>query len=153
MGETEKKTDISGLNDRAETFQAQEAPEGLFSDETIGSLMEKCEELTQEIYSEEDRLERFMLETGGSSDASDRIQDNIDSLREMLAEAEKHLQVLSDAQEEEAFAPEKKAMDGHKNTGRASVKKKLAEKKAEVAMGKTHKKENERKSPGLGMEK
>lgn len=29
-----------------------------------------------------DRLERFMLETGGESHASDRIQENIDSLRQ-----------------------------------------------------------------------
>ena len=45
--------------------------------ETIGSLMQDCEELSQQISDERERLERFMLETGGASDASDRIQRNI----------------------------------------------------------------------------
>ena len=49
-------------------------PENQTSTETIGSLMAECEGLAQQIDSEKDRLERFMLETGGSSDASDRIQ-------------------------------------------------------------------------------
>ena len=56
--------------------------------ETIGSLMQDCEELSQQISDERERLERFMLETGGASDASDRIQRNIDSLEETLAAAE-----------------------------------------------------------------
>lgn len=86
--------------------------------ETIGSLMEQCEELTQYIVSERDRLERFMLETGGESDASDRIQMNIDSAEDSLAEAEKRLQALFDAQEKEAFAPKEKAMNENRNTGK-----------------------------------
>lgn len=120
--------------------------------ETIGSLMEQCEELTQYIDSERDRLERFMLETGGESDASDRIQANIDKAENSLAEAENRLQALFDAQEREAFAPEAKAVDENRNIkGRESVKKRLAEKKAETAMRKPQGKE--RKSPGMDMEK
>ncbi len=120
--------------------------------ETIGSLMEQCEELTHYIDSERDRLERFMLETGGESDASDRIQANIDKAENSLAEAENRLQALFDAQEREAFAPEAKAADENRNTkGRESVKKRLAEKKAETAMRKPQGKE--RKSPGRDMEK
>ena len=120
--------------------------------ETIGSLMEQCEELTQYIDTERDRLERFTLETGGESDASDRIQANIDKAKNSLAEAENRLQVLFDAQEKEAFAPEEKAVDKNRNTkGRTSVKKRLAEKKAETAMRKPQGKE--RKSPGMDMEK
>lgn len=122
--------------------------------ETIGSLMEQCEELTQYIDSERDRLERFMLETGGESDASDRIQMNIDRAGDSLAEAEKRLQALFDAQEKEAFAPKEKAMDENRNTGkRASVKKRLVEKKAEIAKRKPPEKEKGRKSPGMDMEK
>lgn len=122
--------------------------------ETIGSLMAECEELAQQIDSEKERLERFMLETGGESDASDRIQKNIDSLQDALATAENRLQALFDAQEKEAFEPEKKAADKHKNAmGRTSVKKRLAEKKAEIAMGKPQGKEKGRKSPGMDMEK
>ena len=104
------------------------------TDETIGSLMAECEGLAQQIDSEKDRLERFMLETGGASDASDRIQESIDSLKEMLSGAEGRLQALYDRQEAEAFAPAGKATDGPGNMDeRASVKKRLAEKKAEAA--------------------
>ena len=105
--------------------------------ETIGSLMEQCGELTQYIDSERGRLERFMLETGGESDASERIQVGIGRAEKLLAEAENRLQVLLDAQEREAFAPEEKAVEGNRNTkGRTSMKKSLAEKKAEAAMRK-----------------
>ena len=120
--------------------------------ETIGSLMEQCGELTQYIDSERGRLERFMLETGGESDASERIQVGIGRAEKLLAEAENRLQVLLDAQEREAFAPEEKAVEGNRNTkGRTSMKKSLAEKKAEAAMRKPHRKE--RKSPGMDMER
>ena len=71
--------------------------------ETIGSLMQDCEELSQQISDERERLERFMLETGGASDASDRIQRNIDSLEETLAAAEGRLQALFDARQSAAF--------------------------------------------------
>ena len=81
--------------------------------ETIGSLMEQCEELTQYIDNEKDRLERFMLETGGESDKSDRIQENIDRAKNSLAEAENRLQALFDAQEREAFAPKAKVVDNN----------------------------------------
>lgn len=120
--------------------------------ETIGSLMEQCGELTQYIDSERGRLERFMLETGGESNASERIQVGIGRAEKLLAEAENRLQVLLDAQEREAFAPEEKAVEGNRNTkGRTSMKKSLAEKKAEAAMRKPHGKE--RKSPGMDMER
>lgn len=133
---------------------AQEAPESQFSGETIGSLMAECAELTQQIESEKDRLERFMLETGGASDASDRIQANIDSLQSTLEAAENRLQMLFDAQEREAFAPEKKPADRQKNTKeRTSVIRKLAEIKEEIKMGKHNDVTKERKSPNRGMEK
>lgn len=132
----------------------QAIPENQTSTETIGSLMAECEELTQQIDSEKERLERFMLETGGSSDASDRIQKNIDSLEDTLAAAEGRLQALFDAQEAEAFAPEKTAIGKPEpDKGRVSVKKNLAEKKAETAMRKPPEKDKGRKSPGIGMEK
>ena len=93
----------------------QSQPSEAYPGDTIGSLMAECEELSQQIDSEKDRLERFMLETGGASDASDRIQENIDSLQDMLTSAEGRLQALNDAQEREAFAPEKET------AGRTSV--------------------------------
>ena len=62
MDEVERKTDKAGSQ---------------HSVETIGSLMAECGELAQQIDSEKERLERFMLETGGASDASDRIQAGI----------------------------------------------------------------------------
>lgn len=65
--------------------------------ETIGSLMAKCEELDQQINNEKDRLER--LETGGASDAPDRIQKNIDSLEKELTKTNNRLQKLFDAQD------------------------------------------------------
>ena len=74
-------------------------PSEAYPGETIGSLMAECEELEQYIASEKDRLERFMLETGGASDASDRIEERIDALKDMLAAAEGRLQALFDAQE------------------------------------------------------
>lgn len=138
MDEIEKKTDISG---------------GL-STETIGSLMAECEELTQQIDSEKERLERFMLETGGASDASDRIQENIDSLNDSLTAAESRLQALFDAQEKEAFSPERQAeARAETATERVSVKKNLAEMKAKAATRNLPEKEKGRKSPSMNMEK
>ena len=128
-------------------------PEEQPATETIGSLMAECEELAQQIDSEKDRLERFMLETGGESDASDRIQEGIDGLKDMLTEAENRLQALFDELEKEAFAPEKQEGKQKTAAGRGSVKKRLAEKKAEVSMGKPHDKEKGRKRPGMDMEK
>lgn len=103
--------------------------------------MAECEELEQYIASEKDSLERFMLETGGASDASDRIEERIAILKDMLASAEGRLQVLCDEQEREAFAPEKEA------AGRASVIKDLAERKA--ATQKPPEMKKERHSPGM----
>ena len=120
----------------------QSQPSEAYPGETIGSLMAKCEELEQYIGGEKDRLERFMLETGGASDASDRIQENIDSLQDMLTSAEGRLQALNDAQEREAFAPEKEA------AGRTSVIKDLAERKA-AATQKPPEMKKERHSPGM----
>lgn len=118
--------------------------------ETIGSLMAECEGLTQRIYDEKDRLERFMLETGGASDASDRIQAGIDSLESTLTAAESRLQALLDAQEREAFAPEKTAAaKPEKATERTSVKKRLAEKKAEAAKREPPQKHKEKKHPSM----
>jgi chromosome segregation ATPase len=120
--------------------------------ETIGSLMQDCEELSQQISDERERLERFMLETGGASDASDRIQRNIDSLEETLAAAEGRLQALFDAQEREAFAPDKEAAEKQHTAGeRASVIKELAERKAGTAERKPPMQKQERKSPGMDM--
>lgn len=117
-------------------------PSEAYPGDTIGSLMAECEELSQQIDSEKDRLERFMLETGGASDASDRIQENIDSLQDMLTSAEGRLQALNDAQEREAFAPEKEA------AGRTSVIKDLADRKA-AATQKPPEMKKERHSPGM----
>ena len=114
-------------------------PSEAYPGDTIGSLMAECEELSQQIDSEKDRLERFMLETGGASDASDRIEERIAILQDMLASAEGRLQVLNDAQEREAFAPEKE---------RASVIKALAERKA-AATQKPPEMKKERHSPGM----
>ena len=114
-------------------------PSEAYPGDTIGSLMAECEELSQQIDSEKDRLERFMLETGGASDASDRIEERIAILQDMLASAEGRLQVLNDAQEREAFAPEKE---------RASVIKDLAERKA-AATQKPPEIKKERHSPGM----
>ena len=122
--------------DQRQPLAAQETP---YPDDTIGSLMAECEELSQQIDSEKDRLERFMLETGGASDASDRIEERIAILQDMLASAEGRLQVLNDAQEREAFAPEKE---------RASVIKDLAERKA-AATQKPPEMKKERQSPGM----
>lgn len=145
--------DTSGLEHKKGTDHAQAAPGGQPPVETIGSLMAERDELTQQLYDEMERLERFMLETGGSSDASNRIQAGIDSLEETLTETEGRLQALLDAQEQEAFAPEKKAVENPKGTReRTSVKQKLAEKKAEVEMKNPPEKKKERKSPGRGME-
>lgn len=122
--------------DQRQPLAAQETP---YPDDTIGSLMAECEELEQYIASEKDSLERFMLETGGASDASDRIEERIAILQDMLASAEGRLQVLNDAQEREAFAPEKE---------RASVIKDLAERKA-AATQKPPEMKKERHSPGM----
>lgn len=126
--------------DERQPLAAQETP---YPDDTIGSLMAECEELEQYIASEKDSLERFMLETGGASDASDRIEERIAILQDMLASAEGRLQVLNDAQEREAFAPEKE---------RASVIKDLAERKA-AATRKPPEMKKERKAPGMDMER
>ena len=134
--------------------QTQEISENQFSTETIGSLMAECEKLTQQIDSEKDRLERFMLETGGASDASDRIQENIDSLNDSLAAAENRLQALFDAQEKEAFSPERQAAAKSETaTERVSVKKNLAEMKAKAATRNLPEMEKGRKSPGMKIEK
>lgn len=125
----------------------QSQPSEAYPGDTIGSLMAECEELSQQIDSEKDRLERFMLETGGASDASDRIQENIDSLQDMLTSAEGRLQALNDAQEREAFAPEKEA------AGRTSVIKDLADRKAASATRKPPEMKKERKAPGMDMER
>ena len=122
----------------------QSQPSEAYPGDTIGSLMAECEELSQQIDSEKDRLERFMLETGGASDASDRIQENIDSLQDMLTSAEGRLQALNDAQEREAFAPEKEA------AGRTSVIKDLADRKAAAARNPPEMK-REQKAPGMDM--
>ena len=122
----------------------QSQPSEAYPGDTIGSLMAECEELSQQIDSEKDRLERFMLETGGASDASDRIQENIDSLQNMLTSAEGRLQALNDAQEREAFAPEKEA------AGRTSVIKDLADRKAAAAR-KPPEMKREQKAPGMDM--
>ena len=124
----------------------QSQPSEAYPGDTIGSLMAECEELSQQIDSEKDRLERFMLETGGASDASDRIQENIDSLQDMLTSAEGRLQALNDAQEREAFAPEKEA------AGRTSVIKDLADRKA-AATRKPPEMKREQKAPGMDMER
>ena len=120
----------------------QSQPSEAYPGNTIGSLMAECEELSQQIDSEKDRLERFMLETGGASDASDRIEERIAILQDMLTSAEGRLQALYDAQEREAFAPEKEA------AGRASVIKDLAERKA-AATQKPPEMKKERHSPGM----
>ncbi len=117
-------------------------PSEAYPGDTIGSLMAECEELSQQIDSEKDRLERFMLETGGASDASDRIEERIAILQDMLTSAEGRLQALYDAQEREAFAPEKEAV------GRTSVIKDLAERKA-AATQKPPEMKKERHSPGI----
>ena len=117
-------------------------PSEAYPGDTIGSLMAECEELSQQIDSEKDRLERFMLETGGASDASDRIEERIAILQDMLTSAEGRLQALNDAQEREAFAPEKEA------AGRTSVIKDLAERKA-AATQKPPEMKKERHSPGM----
>ena len=122
----------------------QSQPSEAYPGDTIGSLMAECEELSQQIDSEKDRLERFMLETGGARDASDRIQENIDSLQDMLTSAEGRLQALNDAQEREAFAPEKEA------AGRTSVIKDLADRKAAAAR-KPPEMKREQKAPGMDM--
>lgn len=121
-------------------------PSEAYPGDTIGSLMAERELLEQYIGGEKDRLERFMLETGGASDASDRIEERIAILQDMLASAEGRLQALYDAQEREAFAPEKEAV------GRASVIKDLAEKKA-AATRKQPEMKKERKAPGMDMER
>ena len=122
----------------------QSQPSEAYPGDTIGSLMAECEELSQQIDSEKDRLERFMLETGGASDASDRIQENIDSLQDMLTSAEGRLQALNDAQEREAFAPEKE------DAGRTSVIKDLADRKAAATRNPPEMK-REQKAPGMDM--
>ena len=83
-----------------------------------------------------------MLGTGGASDASDRIEERIAILQDMLTSAEGRLQALYDAQEREAFAPEKEAV------GRTSVIKDLAERKA-AATQKPPEMKKERHSPGM----
>ena len=131
MDEMERKTDKA---------------ESQHSVETIGSLMAECGELAQQIDSEKERLERFMLETGGASDASDRIEERIAILQDMLTSAEGRLQVLYDAQEREAFAPEKE------DAGRTSVIKDLADRMAAATRNPPEMK-REQKAPGMDMER
>lgn len=121
-------------------------PSEAYPGDTIGSLMAERELLEQYIGGEKDRLERFMLETGGASDASDRIEERIAILQDMLASAEGRLQALFDAQEREAFAPEKEA------AGRTSVIKDLADRKA-AATRKPPEMKREQKAPGMDMER
>ena len=117
-------------------------PSEAYPGDTIGSLMAECELLEQYIGGEKDRLERFMLGTGGASDASDRIEERIAILQDMLTSAVGRLQALYDAQEREACAPEKEAV------GRTSVIKDLAERKA-AATQKPPEMKKERHSPGM----
>ena len=117
-------------------------PSEAYPGDTIGSLMAECELLEQYIGGEKDRLERFMLGTGGASDASDGIEERIAILQDKLTSAEGRLQALYDAQEREAFAPEKEAV------GRTSVIKDLAERKA-AATQKPPEMKKERHSPGM----
>ena len=77
-----------------------------------------------------------------------------DSMKELLTAAENRLQALFDAQEQEAFAPQRPATDRPGAAAeRVSVKKNLAEKKAEAAMRNLPEKEKGKKSPGRDMEK
>ena len=117
-------------------------PSEAYPGDTIGSLMAECELLEQYIGGEKDRLERFMLGTGGASDAAARIEERIAILQDMLTSAEGRLQALYDAQEREAFAPEKET------AGRTSVIKDLAERKA-AATQKPPEMKKERHSPGM----
>ena len=81
-------------------------------------------------------------------------QENIDSLNDSLAAAENRLQALFDAQEKEAFSPERQAAAKSETaTERVSVKKNLAEMKAKAATRNLPEKEKGRKSPGMNMEK
>lgn len=122
--------------------------------ETIESLRADREELWQEIMDDDWRLEHFMLTTGGSSDESDRLQANLDSKRETLAEMEKRLWELLNAREKETSVQGKGSMDEHKSDmGRISVKGKLAEKRAEISARESHEKEKERKPPTADMER
>ena len=121
-------------------------PSEAYPGDTIGSLMAECELLEQYIGGEKDRLERFMLGTGGASDASDRIEERIAILQDMLTSAEGRLQALYDAQEREAFAPEKET------AGRTSVIKDLAERKA-AATQKPPEMKREQKAPGMDVER
>ena len=70
----------------------QRQPSAAYPGETIGSLMAECEQLTQYIDGEKERLERFMLETGGSSDESDRIEERIAILQDMSRIGRDYLQ-------------------------------------------------------------
>ena len=126
-------------------------PSEAYPGDTIGSLMAECELLEQYIGGEKERLERFMLETGGASDASDRIQAGIGRMEDALAAAEGRLQALFDAQEREAFAPEKRAVGEQRPAERASVIKDLAARKAEAATRGPQ--DKERKPPSAGMER
>ncbi len=73
---------------------------------TIESLTREKEEIENLIMEQTEDVERFMLETGGSSDRSDEMEKQIDILREELSEVENELQSLYDQMEEEAFADE-----------------------------------------------
>ena len=123
----------------------QRQPFAAYPGETIGSLMAECELLERYIGREKDSLDRSLLEAGGASDASDRIEERIAILKDMLSAAEGRLQTLFDAQEREAFAPEKEP------ASRTSVIKDLAEKKA--AGQKPPEMKKEWKAPGMDMER
>ena len=72
-------------------------------------------------------------------------------MEDALAAAEGRLQALFDAQEREAFAPEKRAVGGQMPAERASVIKDLAARKAEAATRGPQ--DKERKPPSVGMER
>lgn len=115
-----------------------EAPEEL-STETIESLTAEIEELNDWIFSEKESMERFMLETGGESDYSDRMQEGIDRAKGELAELKGRLQELLDAQEAlnagENLNPNQKdtQLNIKQTPERTSVKDKLRNNLAKIA--------------------
>ena len=88
-------------------------PSEAYPGDTIGSLMAECELLEQYIGGEKDRLERFMLETGGASDASDRIEERIAILQDMLTSAEGRLQALSTPRSGRLLRRRRRTRGGH----------------------------------------
>ncbi len=74
--------------------------------ETIESLTNEKDRLLGELLEAENAVERFMLETGGSSDRSDEMQENVAHLRSELDVVEKKLDNLYEQMEEDAFGDE-----------------------------------------------